>query len=209
MIELDPPPAAHAAEPVWLLAFTDVVSLVLTFFILMFAMSTPDIAAWQRLTGAIAPGEATPAEPPMARRNIATVYRRAAVDIDYLHVLLEGTLAKQPALAGALLEAAHDRIVLSLPSGLTFAPGASVLDPAAGEALFHLGGLLANLGNRVAVVGAASPASFELALARAAAVANALRRAGAVRSLEVKAAIGPGGALPADRVDLVILPGAA
>ncbi|MBF0375311.1 MAG: hypothetical protein HQL39_18095 [Alphaproteobacteria bacterium] len=205
MVELDPPPAAQHAEPAWLLAFTDVVSLVLTFFILMFAMSTLDVEAWRRVTG----GEATLPTPPMAERNIATVHRRAAVDIDYLNVLLQGTLAKQPALAGAKLELGHDRIVLSLPSRLTFAPGASTLDAAAGEALFHLGGLLANLGNRVAVVGAAGPVSFELALARAAAVANALRRAGAVRSLEVKAAIGVGGALPADRVDLVILPGAA
>ena len=47
------PQAVREQQPGWLMTFVDLVSLLLAFFVLMFAMSAPDRDQWQRTTGSI------------------------------------------------------------------------------------------------------------------------------------------------------------
>src|SRR3546814_6395339 len=49
------------------------------------------------------------------------------------------------------------RAVVSLPSDLLFLPGKAELQPAAREALFRMGGVIATVGNRIDVHGHTDP----------------------------------------------------
>src|SRR3546814_16502077 len=86
------------------------------------------------------------------------------------------------------------RAVVSLPSDLLFLPGKAELQPAAREALFRMGGVIATVGNRIDVHGhtdpdphpdSAYPSKWALSLARAVAVARELKRTGYVRDVTV------------------------
>ena len=108
------------------------------------------------------------------------------IDLDYLFSLLQGQLAEHPALADAELRRESDRVIISLPGDLLFAPGAFAPNPDAAEAVYALGGLIANFNNRVEVtghadptpVGSVLPSNWELSLIRASVVAEVLRRSG-------------------------------
>lgn len=81
-----------------------------------------------------------------------------------------------------------DRLVIALPGDLLFPPGQAVMPDEARSALFTLGSLLRNVGNQIGVNGHSDPSppapekgfqsNWELSLARASAVANALRSSG-------------------------------
>ena len=119
--------------------------------------------------------------------NIATLFRRRAINLDYLTSVLQEVSTKDQLLSGNQLMRLDDRLVVALPGDLLFEPGSAVLTKKATRALFNLGGVLRNIGNQIGVNGHTDPtpptgetysSNWELSLARAAAVANALRRSG-------------------------------
>ena len=194
--ESDPSAAASGpprpyGDPVWLITFADLVGLMLAFFVMMFAMSGIDGAKWRGVANALSrsldPVIAVEDEGPRAERNVEEVAIEPGSDLDYLAALLARELAAEPALAAAVLRPVDDRIVISLPADLLFEPISARLGGQAGPALFALGGLLRNLDNRIEVAGHADrraidspdyPSNWELSLARALAVADALRESG-------------------------------
>lgn len=225
--EYHPPPSAPRA--LWLISFADLSCLLLTFFVLIFSMSTLNREKWPEVASALSRQRVTTDAPetslPNAQYNIATTVRKRAINLDYLHAVLRDTLAADARLRKVRLQLLEDRIVISLPGDLIFSPGSAVLDRNAAGAVFELGGLLSNITNPVAVIGhtdrgpmrgSAFTSAWELTVGRAAAVANLLKRAGYTRDVAV---LGAGNgryaeveALPANerdgaarRVDLVIL----
>ncbi|MBK1670060.1 hypothetical protein CKO28_18660 [Rhodovibrio sodomensis] len=216
MIQLPPPPpslkqpadgkSAPPAEPgrdavaakreggdsagAWMVTFTDLVALLLTFFVMMFAMSHVKTAEWSNLTESLrqhlnSVAGRTVASPAL-RMDVPSPDRQPGADLDYLADLLAGHLSEAPELADARLRRGEDRLFVSLPADLLFAAGDFTLTPAAADAVFQLGGVLRNMPNAVAVVGhadprkpqSAYPSNWELSLLRAQAVAAALREGG-------------------------------
>lgn len=217
-----PPP-----RKLWVITMADLSCVLLAFFVLLFSMSTISREKWQDLTTALsqqrAPSDAPQTTQPPAQHNIATVFRKRAINLDYLHAVLHDTLAADPQFRAARLALLDDRLVISLPGDSLFAPGSAEIDRKAQHALFSLGGLLGNITNPVAVVGHSDPtppsdlfaSTWELTIARAAAIANALKRTGYGRDVAV---LGAGdsqyGRLDAQqrerlarRVDIMILSG--
>ena len=181
------PPRPYG-DPVWLITFADLVGLMLAFFVMLFAMSGIDGAKWRGvadgLSRSLDPVIAIEDEGPRADRNVDEVAVEPGSDLDYLAALLARDLAAEPALAAAIVRPLDDRIVISLPADLLFEPTSARLGEQAGPALFALGGLLRNLDNGIEVAGHADrqtvenadyPSNWELSLARALAVADALR----------------------------------
>ena len=174
----------------WMVTFTDLVALLLTFFVMIFAMSHVKIADWSSLTESLRRNlnsvAGQPVASPSMRRDVPTPDRTRGADLDYLTELLAGHLGETPALADARLRRGADRLFLSLPADLLFATGAFALTPKAADAVFRLGGVLRNMPNALAVVGhadprqpqSAYPSNWELSLLRAQAVAAALRAGG-------------------------------
>ncbi|WP_404384843.1 flagellar motor protein MotB [Caenispirillum salinarum] len=225
----------------WMVTFADLVILMLTFFVLLFSMTSMKTETWEAVSTAFSRTmQVDPAQPVNERSVEHSITARPvpiAMNLNYLAAVLEETLSTDPLLGRARIAMGGDRLVLALPADVLFAgadagaAGRPVLSEAGAASLAQLGGVLASLRNRVAVTGHAAPteqgqgptaglgghtSGWELSMARAAAVADALTRAGLARPAVI---LGHGptrsGALPADlseaerhafqrRVDVVI-----
>ena len=218
-----PPPRAEspASTLTWMITFTDLIALLLAFFVMLFAMSKVDYRKWQNLTDALARGlnavreteMATPSHPLDAFPLELTPGR----DLDYLSTVLKQRLADEPAFAGGAIRRYEDRLVVSLPPRDRLSTSAGASDE---TALFHVAGLLRQLRNRIEVVGYADsaelqedgPSGWRLALARALRTARELRAAGypgdvVARGYVLEDAAGEAASTQGDvagRVDLIV-----
>lgn len=183
--------AGRPAGTAWLLTFTDLVALMLTFFVMLFAMSKVEHGRWQNLSDALSRNltavDGPPAPLPGRQLDIENAEDHTATDLDYLAALLKGNMAGDPLLGGAVLWRLEDRIVIALPGELLFPVGATELAPPGRAALTALGGLLRHVTNRLEVTAYADPrapgagfaSNWELSLARAIGVARLLEQTGA------------------------------
>jgi len=179
----------------WLLTFTDVTALMLTSFVMIFAMSTIPSEKWDAIVSVLSTrsGDSATGEPvARAPRNIATVTDKPALPLTYLEKLLREHFADLPALQSAQITALDGAVAVSFPESMLFAPGRAQLPAPLDAALGQIAGALDRFGNAVDIVGHAAPAGGEaqsdvadddagawrLSLARARSVAEALDRAG-------------------------------
>ncbi len=187
----DQQPSARS-KTAWMITFTDLVSLMLTFFVLLFSMSSLQMDEWDAMTDTLTqtlnPGKLTTVAAATAEFNIGTIFSRQATDLDYLSGVLERGVAEDDILKTSKIMLLDDRLVVALPGDLLFSPGQAVMPEEARAALFTLGSLLRNVGNQIGVNGHTDPrppspdgvysSNWSLSVARAAAVANALRQSG-------------------------------
>lgn len=190
--DMDNAPQAEKPNMAWMVTFTDLVSLMLTFFVLLFSMSSVKMDEWDAmidtLTQTLNPGKLTTVAAATAQFNIGTIFRRQATNLDYLSGVLQAGVQGDPLLSSSRIMLLDDRLVIALPGDLLFPPGQAVMPDEARSALFTLGSLLRNVGNQIGVNGHSDPvppspdkgfqSNWELSLARASAVANGLRRSG-------------------------------
>lgn len=183
-------PASNRAA--WMVTFTDLVSLMLTFFVMLFSMSSLQMDEWDAMTDTLTqtlnPGKLTTVAAATAEFNIGTIFRREATDLDYLSGVLERGVAEDEILKSSKIMLLDDRLVVALPGDLLFPSGRAEMPEEAQSAMFTLGSLLRNVGNQIGVNGHTDPippsgqsgfsTNWELSVARSAAVANALRRSG-------------------------------
>ena len=175
----------------WMITFTDLISLMLTFFVMLFAMSSVQVDRWEAtidsLSQTLSPAEVETVARATAQFNVGTVFRRQAINLDYLAAVLDETIGEDPMLARSQIMRLDDRLVIALPGDLLFEPSQAQLSEPARQALFVLGGVLRNIGNQVGVNGHTDPtptaqnvypSNWELSLARALAVGEALKEAG-------------------------------
>ncbi|QJE73000.1 flagellar motor protein MotB [Aerophototrophica crusticola] len=185
------------AGKAWLVTFTDLVCLMLTFFVMLYAMSDPDPKRFKALAESV-PGQSAPradgAERAEAAFTAEGLDRGRAIDLGYLGRVFESQLVGKPELVDVRLGRRGDALVVSLPGDLLFRPGSAELSAQGERALFILGGVAGNIGNALDVVGHADPtptgnlwpSNWELSLARAQAVADSLRRSGYQREMTVR-----------------------
>lgn len=175
----------------WLLTFTDLVSLMLTFFVLLFSMSNVKIDEWENVIDSLSqtlnPEREEVTSTTTATHNIETAFRKRAINLDYLSSVLKETIEGDALLGATQFMLLEDRLVMALPGDLLFQPGQAIMTERAEQALFQLGGILRNIGNQIGVNGHTDPSpaqgtsfssNWELSVARAGAVANALHKAG-------------------------------
>ncbi len=183
----DPP----SPRPIWLITFTDLVGLLLAFFVMIFAMSSVDEHRYRELATAADFGRPNlPSASEAAvldERNAPQSEIELGRDVGYLGALLREQVSREPTLVKTLVRQEGTQIVLSLPAELLFEPNGAQPSRTGARALFALVGLLRNLPNRIEIEGHADPnppsaggfaSNWELSLARAAAVALRLEKAG-------------------------------
>jgi chemotaxis protein MotB len=176
---------------VWLITFTDLVALMLTFFVMLFAMSSVKVSDWQNIIDSLSqtlrPSEEKPVPATTSKFNIGTIFRKRAINLDYLSSVLNETVKGQPLISVGHILRLEDRLIISLPGDLLFEEGGATMTDSGRRSLFVLGGVLQNIGNQVGVNGHSGPDSppgggyssnWELSTARAAAVANTLKQSG-------------------------------
>lgn len=190
-----------SAVPLWLITFTDVMALMLTFFVLLYSMSTPQEEKWQDIVDSLSYNEDIYDS---AARNAGTqdyisldkIEKSSALEPGYLKVLIENMLLERK-ISGILLIENQDRLLISLPAQLLFESGVADMKETGRQLIFELGGVLSRVKNRIEVIGHADPvpirsqvgqfdSNWELSLARAASVSMALRDVGYQRPMTVR-----------------------
>jgi len=186
------PQLPEGPKAAWMITFADLVSLMLTFFVLLYSMSSVQMDKWDAMTDTLTqtlnPGKLTTVAAATAEFNIGTIFRRQATDLDYLSGVLQRGVEGDELLKFSKIMLLDDRLVVALPGDLLFPSGKAEMPDEARSALFTLGSLLRNVGNQVGVNGHTDPAqpskesgfstNWELSVARASAVANVLRQSG-------------------------------
>lgn len=178
-------------RPVWLITFTDLVALLLAFFVMMFATQKVETVKWAALVDSLSrslrPDATTTIARRFATRNLDQKLARRAIDLSYLELLLRAKISAEAGLKGVLLHKFHDRLVIALSADHLFPAGGAEPTKAAQNTLFVLAGILRNIGNRLEVYGHTDPSpvpanlypsNWELSIARADAVARVLRKSG-------------------------------
>ena len=185
-----PAPALRPSSQAWLVTFTDLIALMLTFMVMLFAMSKVEQRRWQNLVDALTQNlnavREMPAAAPTALLDVEDVETLPGFDLDYLSALLSQNLAADPLLSDVLLTRVEGRLVIALPSALLFESGSVQPSARAPEVLAALAGQLRYVGNKIEVAGHADPrppgggipSNWELSLARARNVAFLLNAAG-------------------------------
>lgn len=216
---------SRGAGQAWLMTFTDLVALMLAFFVLLFSMSQIEQRKWQGLVEALTSDldalhkveDVMPAVEYHPEEEAVV----PGAELDYLTPVLREQIAAHSLLAQARIHRGAERLVISLPAELLYDAGAGVPTPQAVELGAALVSVLRHLGNTIEVeahlegAGAARAqrAGWELALARATAFTGILTRAGYSGRIVARAAApdGPAGDLtgfPAAgrsaRLDIVI-----
>lgn len=222
----------YGGGPSWLVTLVDLVSLMLAFFVMRFAMTTigaPEYdAAAASIALALGKTVAIEHEAPPQELGVETERRGAGYRLSYLEPLLQAKLSRDPVLKAAKVERSGDRLVITLPSDLLFETGRATLTGGARAAVAELTTALVNLPNRIEVLGHADPrplptgdpfgSNRALSLARADAVAVGLVDSGLPQMPTVAGmgdsrfhAVAPTAPMEqryaqARRVDVVILP---
>lgn len=208
------PRTAGRATP-WLITIVDLITLLLSFFVLLFSMSQVEPTRFNEVARSY--GDAfAPAKSDNGRR-LPKITAAAGDDLGYLQAVLKAAFASSPALKDIEFRSTPQYLMLTLPVTDLFIPGSGGFAESAKTPVFDLSGVLSNLKNRIAVVGTAAMnqtendaegASWSLAMARAQAMADALAAGGydqpvtvlgrGAASTDVAAAIG--------RVEIMVMP---
>ena len=225
---------SYHSSHIWLMIFSDLILLLLTFFVLLFAMSDIDLGRYGALSRSTGQAFSDPvlAETQTLSSNFAIPQRelRPAENLGYLKAIITNALSKDPRFGQVATRLTDEYLVLSLPGSLLFGPGSTAMTEKAQAAIFDLAGLLSALDNAIAITGHVGPTGpfeapflspWELSLVRAVVVSEELRNSGFVgpltvlgrsdndyktRSFNLPELARSVLAAVADRVDIVIFP---
>jgi len=187
---------------VWLVTFTDMMALMLTFFVLLYAMSAPEEEQWSEMTSALH-GELREFEMPkwysgeQDSVDIRKVSISNGLNLDYIKSLLDAAVADDDKLSNISVIPQRDHVMITLPQDLVFGKGQADVNESGQRALYLLGGVLSKIKNRVEVVGHTDPdpitrkdspfdSNWELSLMRASSVAEALSAVGYNREISIR-----------------------
>ncbi len=184
----------------WLITFGDIMALMLTFFVLMYAMSSPKEDKWEEVSRGLNREPVSSATPEWYEAgpreiSIGRLASTDGLDLTYLRTLLAEAIAGDQRLSAVALIPQDDCFIISLPEDLLFEPGSAKISEKGQLALFTLGGGLTRIRNRIEVVGHTAPRAaeakgWELSLARAASVASVLEEIGYEKSVVVRGLAG-------------------
>jgi flagellar motor protein MotB len=140
------PPRHQSTQPVWLITFADLISLLLASFVLLYALSQNDRARMQAAFGIEAAVADRKADEGPAEKSMSAKPADQGRDTDYLATLLQTKIAAAPALKGVKVLPFDDSVRLDLPLDRIDAEAAREDD-----LVFALAGLLAVTPNEAAV----------------------------------------------------------
>lgn len=187
--KLGPEPPSMA----WLLTFADLISLLLTFFILLYSMKAIKPQEWESLRGAFDSTFSIKEEivetKPNKTDTIEKLDSLVADNLDYLASILKTRFHGDEVLKATEVnrDIELDTLILNLPSKLLFDPGSATMKDIGRETMANLGDLLRHVDNRIEVAGHTDPnpintddfpTNWELSAVRALRVAEALAEQG-------------------------------
>lgn len=180
----------------WLVIFTDLVALMLAFFVLLFSMSTVKLSDWQSLVQSLSetlsPEEKKKIPVAQSNFNVESIFRGEASNLDYLMSIISESVNSNNLLSKGQIVRREDRLVFIIPGSVLFKLDKAELSETGREALFVLGGVLRNIDNEIAINGHTGTtvllqkgytSKWEKSIALAASIANTLRKSGFPRPI--------------------------
>lgn len=189
---------SRKASNAWLTTFADLVSLMITFFVLLFSMKEMDVEQWNKISGALSGSVTfTPVEQvEYASDDVNQATFAQADQLTYLQAILKKRFAEDSVLREAELiyNETQKNLTIVVPNQLLFEVASADLSAAGSPALSKLGSLLQHLDNAITVRGYSDPSpiqgsaryetNWELSMMRAIGVLNKLRISGVVAPMK-------------------------
>lgn len=215
-------PSSFASNS-WLVPFSDLMSLMLAFFVMIFSMTQLQTQAWKSIVSGLS-DELSPGR----EQSILQIEKEArpfrvlepkGIDLGYLETVIREKFRNNAVLANARVLSRQDRVIIALPAGMLFESEEARPAPGASAVLNAVGQSLSSIKNRVeihvycvekerpALSGTAQFGSaWELSLSRAVTAKKLLAGSGlALSIIPVGHSITPiEGVLTEDVVELVI-----
>ena len=156
LIGLDPSDNM-ASSRAWLITFTDLVSLMLRFFVVLFAMSIVKYDEWKNISDSLSQTLQPTTEPQVkavnATFNIGIIFKKEAIDLVYLPSISEKNITKTEDLKGTRVASFDDHLVISFRGYGLFQPGQAASESDVQAAIFVLSGVIQNIGNQITANG--------------------------------------------------------
>ncbi|MCC3860820.1 OmpA/MotB family protein [Pseudemcibacter aquimaris] len=175
----------------WMIIFADLLALLLTFFVLMFSMSSVQVSEWQALVTSLSenlnPERAKIDDYDWNKIDEALILEETGMNLDYLKNVFEDKMSRNAILSRSTVTVLDDRLAISLPSDLIFELGQAELEPDARAAMIELGETLRTIDNEIMVVGHSDlspisgrfyPTNWELSLVRAILISRLIKTGG-------------------------------
>jgi chemotaxis protein MotB len=194
-------PKAGPADMGWLLTFADLISLLITFFVLLYSMKVVNIQKWDEIKGSFS-GVFSIEEPiheltPDKTTAIEKIDPIKADSLSYIEGILQRYFEKSSTLKNASIirEYEKERMIVSIPSlGIFKSQDKKMTISGEGE-LRELGDILRHIDNRIVVAVHTSnkiisnkkfPTNWELGMMRAITVTKILKKQGVTRPVTVR-----------------------
>jgi len=141
----------------WLISFTDVMALMLTFFVLLFAMSNPDEEKFEQFQENIQKNFNKFEGEDLNRGtedsiNISRINLNQALDLEYLKVLIKNLVSQNPELGQMTIMQNAGTLILSLPQEMLFESGGAEIKADAAITLNALVNSLRRIRNSIEVM---------------------------------------------------------
>lgn len=186
--------AARPEKPstAWMMTVADLFSLMLTFFVLLYSMSSIKEEEWDAISSSLMQ-RLNPVNPDIIpytlpeKSSIEHFELVPARDLQYLYRVIESRSDNEALLKELNIKRSAERLTISLSSDTMFPPGSAALREEAHPAIVQLAELLSNIGNAITIEGHTDPepihnkefpSNWELSMARAVTVATLLHEAG-------------------------------
>lgn len=196
---------------IWMVTFTDTIALMLTFFVMTYAMSDPHTQEWRDVSTTLQNHFNRHDGGPMNRGHqdtpsLGRVDFNQALDLGYLQDLVALQLENQKITDGVTLTRSPVGLVLSLDGVKSFETGMAGLSDQGRNILYALSDILQHLKNRIEIGARVAPGTddgWQLALSRSAAVSAALLDAGYTHPVAIRG--GMAGVDGGAALDIVIM----
>ena len=198
MSDFEEAPQPEPANMAWLLTFADLVSLLITFFVLLYSMKVVSSQTWDELVGSFQ-GAFTIRKQvhklkPDQTDTVEKIDLARSDDLEYIRTILSRYFSENILLHDVRLiyDPQSDVLNVHIPSQKLFDSGQENIAHQGKTTLIALGDLLRHLDNRIEVAGHTSaafeesrryPSAWELSMLRALQVGNVLKEQGVTRVL--------------------------
>lgn len=196
------PTDSQSEGSLWLVTFADLTAILVAFFVLIYAMSSPLSGRGDASVGG-GPGISSVDQSSQQRnaRSVPSPSSLPTLTVDYLAAVISDRGLASVGNSGPLSQQVeHGRLVIRFASDFAFASNDRALRPLAGGVVADISRILSGVANPVSVMSSVPAEDWTLAFDRADSVAAALRQAGYTRPIERFVASG----LPEDALLLII-----
>ncbi len=188
-------PAKTYAGKGWLITFTDLISLLVAFFVMLYAMSTPNDNSFKyQVEGLDRNKNDTVTESNGKKASFYGLHRtfsRRAVSVRYMEAVLSSKIEENPIFKNVILTIFDDQLFISLPlfEYLEIKGGIAEIKDNKESLFFEIAEMLGNISNKIDVAvyarGDDGKHNISSSLAYAAKIRNALKKSGHKNSIGI------------------------